>query len=540
MDDALMRVLQAAHHLTSSLKLPDTLQKIVFTVPAVIAIADAVVLFLFDDVDALVPQAFVGFGPTIQRIRLSSGESMTGKAYETGDVRIFSGPTETQEAANNMRPHNRTIYEHAAPRDLHELWANMAIPIFTHGTKRGVLVIDNFGSVAKRLFTPDEVFLAQQLANFAAIALQNAESHDALSRTQQDLENALSLQQNQTNALAAANQLYDVLSAYVSSGTLSDVISTLERQVGPPVAVFWPDSRPMIQAPQTQGWDMPRFAPQDVCSSWVTNTMTIYPLLNQQLRLGFVGLPSTLTPELAAIAQLFLSLKLEARHVSETITHMHLHVFVEGLLEGNIEALAAYGDLIPEPPWRLVLANAPLPLLRGLDCVTVPYGGVSVTVAQATAQSDELLSQFPPSAYPIVVGAKAHDLSVLSQSLIEAWHLLSSNCFSILGSTIWVESLNPLYRHLLIEPGRDAMKTQAESFLAPILTNQTLVSTLFTYVAWNRQSRQVSEALYIHPNTLSYRLRKIEDVLQVDLSRSVDWAAVVWAVLFAEPLKAHT
>jgi purine catabolism regulator len=42
--------------------------------------------------------------------------------------------------------------------------------------------------------------------------------------------------------------------------------------------------------------------------------------------------------------------------------------------------------------------------------------------------------------------------------------------------------------------------------------------TLKAYLRLSRNSREICNELFIHRNTLSYRLRKIEDLLQVDLS----------------------
>lgn len=69
----------------------------------------------------------------------------------------------------------------------------------------------------------------------------------------------------------------------------------------------------------------------------------------------------------------------------------------------------------------------------------------------------------------------------------------------------------------LPSPGLVAM---ARRLLAPLALDAggSLRETLEAYLRLSGNSREICEELFIHRNTLSYRLRKIEDLLQLDLS----------------------
>ena len=69
----------------------------------------------------------------------------------------------------------------------------------------------------------------------------------------------------------------------------------------------------------------------------------------------------------------------------------------------------------------------------------------------------------------------------------------------------------------LPSPGLVAMSRR---LLEPLSSegNSSLRETLDAYLRYSGNSRQICDALFIHRNTLAYRLRKIEDLLQLDLS----------------------
>jgi len=69
----------------------------------------------------------------------------------------------------------------------------------------------------------------------------------------------------------------------------------------------------------------------------------------------------------------------------------------------------------------------------------------------------------------------------------------------------------------LASPGLVAMSRR---LLAPLAadTSGALRETLDAYLRHSGSSREICEELFVHRNTLSYRLRKIEELLQMDLS----------------------
>ncbi|WP_067654336.1 PucR family transcriptional regulator [Nocardia harenae] len=82
--------------------------------------------------------------------------------------------------------------------------------------------------------------------------------------------------------------------------------------------------------------------------------------------------------------------------------------------------------------------------------------------------------------------------------------------------------------------GRDLLRTQ----LAPLTEHPELLHTLRVYIAADRHRQLAAQRLYVHPNTLDYRLRRVGELTGLNPTEPRDWwylhAAVV-ATARADP-----
>ena len=58
----------------------------------------------------------------------------------------------------------------------------------------------------------------------------------------------------------------------------------------------------------------------------------------------------------------------------------------------------------------------------------------------------------------------------------------------------------------------------------------TLQRTVHEYLASGLRVHRTAEVLYIHPNTLRYRLEKFEEITRADLRRMQDLLELWWAL----------
>jgi sugar diacid utilization regulator len=62
------------------------------------------------------------------------------------------------------------------------------------------------------------------------------------------------------------------------------------------------------------------------------------------------------------------------------------------------------------------------------------------------------------------------------------------------------------------------------------------LSTMQTFISHNKSHKKTAALMHIHPNTLTYRLKKIEKELKVDFNRKEDWINMVLAFQIFEYL----
>jgi purine catabolism regulator len=88
----------------------------------------------------------------------------------------------------------------------------------------------------------------------------------------------------------------------------------------------------------------------------------------------------------------------------------------------------------------------------------------------------------------------------------------------------------------------DTMKGYCEHLLEPVfgkdkMMDQELVQTLEVFMAYDGSINETSRHLFIHRNTVSYRLEKIGDLLQLDFKKMNDLLRLKLAFLFRSYLK---
>lgn len=94
-----------------------------------------------------------------------------------------------------------------------------------------------------------------------------------------------------------------------------------------------------------------------------------------------------------------------------------------------------------------------------------------------------------------------------------------------------------LVRMLVATSAGDSVTNIAVDILQPIIDYDAergsgLLATLHAYLSNDRRVRETADALFIHRNTLRYRLERIESLLGVDLETTVD-ITMIWAALTA-------
>jgi signal transduction histidine kinase len=184
--------------------LPRFLDCLIETLP----MADAGALMLYDPVThRLRSAASRGYDEetSLVNVQLTTGESLTGKAFQTGQAHIFVTPEETARAMADMTPANRQFFL-AATAGLPFPSSAACIPLRTGAEKFGVLVLENLRRVGS--FDRADLPFLEAVAELISLSIENMR----LSRELQD-----------TRALSEANRLKE------------ELISTLAHEMRTPL-----------------------------------------------------------------------------------------------------------------------------------------------------------------------------------------------------------------------------------------------------------------------------------------------------------------
>lgn len=180
---------EVAKTITLPLDLPELLDAIIEKIIGVLEPAEIGAVMLWDQSAGLFrAQAAFGYDLDILReMGLRAGESITGKVFDEGQVRLLSTPEEVAETMEDMRPSNKAAMARAAGTDLLPR-CTLAAPITADDQKFGVLVLETINGPA--VFTKQNATFVQSLADLIALAIDrcNLEAQADATRVAQRAE----------------------------------------------------------------------------------------------------------------------------------------------------------------------------------------------------------------------------------------------------------------------------------------------------------------------------------------------------------------
>ncbi len=177
------RRLRTMFELTRIVASQDDLDKMV---PALLASlikgvppADAGLLVLHNPLsDVLEVKAAQGYDLDVLRgLQLVPGESITGRAFLTGEAAIYSTPEATAAAMTTMRPENLEILQRATvgvPRPR----SAICVPLITGNNKVGVLLLENLRQPGA--FSTDDLAFLIPIGDLLALFIENTRLREEL------------------------------------------------------------------------------------------------------------------------------------------------------------------------------------------------------------------------------------------------------------------------------------------------------------------------------------------------------------------------
>ena len=135
--------------------------------------------------------------------------------------------------------------------------------------------------------------------------------------------------------------------------------------------------------------------------------------------------------------------------------------------------------------------------------------------------------QFPQFCCSIGIGNGYTELSKLQQSFKQASKCIDVKSFSHIDKNIiWYEKLG-FIKVLMELEDREMLQDYQYQILGKLIEyddeNHTeLIKTLQAYFACNENLKDTAEMIFNHPNTIKYRIKRIEEILGIDLDNTHD------------------
>ncbi|MFD1360842.1 helix-turn-helix domain-containing protein [Lentibacillus salinarum] len=574
-DAELEKLIEGIRSITTSLDLDELLTKIVTNTRTVISGGDACYLQLYDpETGLLVPKASSGLKKNIQFFKTKIGESVTGKTYQDGTARIYHSIEEIYKNMDNISDNN-FYYLHAALIGNNMPNALMCAPVSIGEKHIGVMTIHVY---KQRKLTNRDLHLLEVFAGQAAIAIQNAQLYTEVTKSLKEVT-GLSVQLKEKNELLLkGNQIHDTLTrlSLQNEGTES-IVTALDGMMTSSTSFinflegeFYPKRSGQSSAFSME--EISKFFSDRQEPLFVTSygqNYYLYPLVNRTVFLGCLIVTLTEAPftrmDQIAIEQggTALTLELVKKHTLAEVYYKKTHEYFNELLQNHdSDTLFARGrEYGLDMSQFLFVSLFEISQSRDLQQQESDIHRLVTKIKKALQRYDILIYGFYNKATLLVSISSPSEVIKISESIrsiVARWqtneysqlhagagnpyrgieniavsHDEANKALSYLSSQKYVNFIqyNEIgVNRLFLNQSKKEIAAFLNETLGPLQLNtgktKDLEKTLDTYIACNKSATQAAEKLHIHINTLYQRLKKIEQLLNLNLNDPKDFLQI--------------
>ncbi|WP_227939518.1 helix-turn-helix domain-containing protein [Alkalihalobacillus deserti] len=575
--DHVMNLMESFRAMNSTLELDEVLKKIMHYALNIVETAEAGYIQMLDETsNKLIIKAYVGFNHNISFFKVNVGESITGKVFRDGCVRLITSREEIYNSMGDLSRENFEFIEKAHYNN-ENIKSILTVPV-SFGTNRiGVMTLHCFD--IEDGISEIDLHLLQSFASQAAIALYNAKLHTEVQKTLLEATH-LSQRLKETNTLLEKRtNIHNLLTGLsVQNRGLNAIILEMNTLM----------KRKFVYVDYLEGTFSPKhdkhFAESldDIFFLFRTKTKPayvsiydtvsidcyIYPVRSGSILLGCLivegnarlsqldhliieqGAP-ILSLEIMKLRsqteimykktyetyQQFLKIKnpKQAEIVAEELG-IHNHSFLLTALielDGNIDLHSLENEAL------LLLAHLKekMPLKNSL---LFSYNNkITIFSSVQNANQEALWKEIIESGIKwwneryTVVARGGISTGYYYHGQAEENHLKAEKALLYLRKQKEKGIIH--YKKIGISSFfLDRSPAEIDAFLRETFSqlwtdqekNDELIHTLFTYIQNNRSMTFTAKELHIHTNTLYHRIKKIEDILDLDFNHYEDYLKV--------------
>lgn len=567
--------------ITSSLELDDVLKKIMRYAIAIFQSTDAGYIQLFDkNSEQLIVKSYIGYNDQIRSFRVSVGESIVGKVFRDGSVRLIGTTKEIYESMTDLSEESLNIL-HASQVSKRKIKSLLSVPIMFGDRRIGVMTLHRFER--EELPRERDLLLLQSFASHVAVAIHNAQLHEEVQKSLGEVTHLLTKLETTNQLLQQRTEIHNHLTRLsIENRGLQSIIMEMDLLI----------KKRVIYADYIEGKCYPtenlpyekliadlfllfinKKNPAYVSISKDVNlSFYVHPIRSGSVFLGCLiiegdGPLSTTDRLIVEQGAPILTLEIiKVRSKTDILyrkTFENYHEFLKiknpfqaemAIKELGIDTQSFIQTVLIEMSGKVdqhALENETRSLLTRLNRIL--------------PAKNRLISSYNNKI--ILFSTTSHEreqarLIELIEKNIEGWNKMSTVTARAGVSTglyypgqaednhnkaeqalLHLKKQNKKGIFHFREKGivrlfLNHQSSEIESFLAGTLSllwwdqekHQQLLATLISYVQHNRSMVSTAKALHIHTNTLYHRIKKIEDLIGADFDSYEDYLEVQLAV----------
>ncbi len=509
--------------LTESLQLEEVLQNVILAASELIEVSDVLIIYLYDEVeDKLYLAEGQGIDKTaMQKIAFSPGESIAGKVFMDRRSKLFSSEAEIDYYMNNMHPDNYKYYVAGVLQ--RKIKSAFCVPIINKDTCYGVVVVDNFNQDG--VFTEEDMEVIEIIADQSAIAIDNAKVYQDVKENNDLLE----------KSIAIHNQFYQFI---IEGRGIEHVIQLLE-QIIPSNVQFTSyleknteHAFPIVRGNETLGWL--------VLDEALTSLDYIDQIAIEQaslaIALELIKNNALFEKEIHFREEVFNQLidRISERDLLQAISYVNWDKDWNVqcvILEGKETGLWDVQKIIDKERFvqsiEQITSNmrlTPLIFTRAFQLIVIIPKLRKASIDQFIREV-EILWEEKDINYGIGRETTIENLPISFEEALRSigyakQHQIKQVEYSMLG-----------IERLLYEVDDDTLLLFMDDKLKKLLAlDPIFTTTLKTFISTNKNHKQTAKQLHIHPNTLYYRLKKMQEVLGLNFNDEKEWIDLVIAL----------
>ncbi|RNC96219.1 helix-turn-helix domain-containing protein [Lysinibacillus halotolerans] len=520
------KLLEINKMLTQSLKLEEVLKNLITAASELVQVTDTFMIYLYDELTGKlkIAEAIGVEIEPLKRIEFAPGESITGKVFLEKKSKLFKSEQEIDFYMSNMSEENYQFYYEGVRRQ--KIKSAFCVPILYQDSCLGVLIVDNFNQDG--IFSDADLEVIQIIADQSAIALEHSRVYQNLLQKNEMLSNTISIHK----------KFYQFI---IDGEGIGQILLLLETLIGSKVVhretnLYHEDSNyyPIVRSHEILGVlelerpfeTFPEFEQliiEHACSAIALELTKNSALLEQEFHFR---------------QEIFNQLlhDLTNSDLKRILTYLQWNEVSDIqciIIEGSANPLWDRNKLTDKQWLVLSFEN----MLKSICTNSFIVANAFQLIVVLPDLKDDQLSQIINEIEMIVGKEKKVLIGIGRKTSIQqiaiSYHeaIQSINYAKTTKQSYIVEyaklGMERLFHDL--EPQRIEIFIQ-DKIGKLLKTDFLLIDTLLSFINQNKNHKETAKALHIHGNTLYYRLRKIEDILQIDLNDEKEWVDLVIAV----------